>query len=81
MRTTIDAAGRIVVPKALRDALALSGGETLELTVRDGRLEAEPVPTPMRLERRPGGAAAVPDGDLPPLTAEEVRRTLEQTRR
>jgi AbrB family looped-hinge helix DNA binding protein len=81
MRATIDAAGRLVVPKALRDALALTGGETLELSVRDGRLEAEPVPTPMRLERRSDGVAAVPDAELPPLTAEQVRQTLEQTRR
>jgi AbrB family looped-hinge helix DNA binding protein len=81
MRTTIDPAGRIVVPKPLRDALSLSGGETLELTVRDGRLEAEPVATPMRLERRPDGVAAVPEGELPPLTAEQVRATLEHTRR
>jgi len=81
MRTTIDRAGRIVVPKPLRDALSLQGGETLELTVRDGRLEAEPVATPMRLERRPDGVAAVPESELPPLTAEQVRATLEQTRR
>jgi AbrB family looped-hinge helix DNA binding protein len=81
MQTTIDRAGRIVVPKPLRDALSLSGGETLELSVRDGRLEAEPVPTPMRLERSADGVAAVPETDLPPLTAEQVRRTLEQTRR
>jgi AbrB family looped-hinge helix DNA binding protein len=81
MRSTIDRAGRLVVPKPLRDALSLRGGETLELTVRDGRLEAEPVPTPMRLERRDDGVAAVPDAELPPLTAEQVRATLEQTRR
>jgi AbrB family looped-hinge helix DNA binding protein len=81
MRATIDRAGRIVVPKALRDALSLRGGETLELTVRDGRLEAEPVATPMRLERRPDGVVAVPEQELPPLTGEQVRATLEQTRR
>jgi AbrB family looped-hinge helix DNA binding protein len=81
MRTTIDRAGRIVVPKPLRDALSLQGGETLELTVRDGRLEAEPVATPMHLEAREDGVAAVPETELPPLTAEQVRATLEQTRR
>ena len=81
MRTTIDHAGRIVVPKPLRDALSLRGGETLELTVRDGRLEAEPVATPMRLEERPDGVAAVPATALPALTADQVRATLEHTRR
>jgi AbrB family looped-hinge helix DNA binding protein len=81
MRATIDRAGRLVVPKPLRDALSLRGGETLELSVRDGRLEAEPVATPMRLERRPDGVVAVTDEQLPALTAEQVRATLEQTRR
>jgi AbrB family looped-hinge helix DNA binding protein len=81
MRTTIDRAGRIVVPKALRDELSLVGGETVELTVRDGRLEVEPLSSPMRLERRGRGAAAVPEDDLPPLTADQVRGALEQTRR
>ena len=81
MRATIDRAGRLVVPKPLRDALSLRGGETLELTVRDGRLEAEPVPTPMRLEQRADGLVAVADAELPPLTADLVRDTLEQTRR
>jgi AbrB family looped-hinge helix DNA binding protein len=81
MRTTIDRAGRIVVPKALRDELSLVGGETVELTVRDGRLEVEPLSSPMRLERRGRGAAAVAEEDVPPLTADQVRGALEQTRR
>lgn len=80
MRTTMDGAGRLVVPKALRDALGLHGGEELEARVRDGRLEIEPVPTPMRLERRGGGLVAVPEVEVPVLTAERVRETLEHTR-
>jgi AbrB family looped-hinge helix DNA binding protein len=42
MRTTIDKAGRLVIPKALRDAIGLAAGE-VELT-RDGAgLRLEPV--------------------------------------
>jgi AbrB family looped-hinge helix DNA binding protein len=81
MRATIDTAGRIVVPKALREALGVSPGQSLELEVRDGRLEIEIAPTPMRLEERETGIVAVPLQPLPPLTAEQVRQTLEQTRR
>jgi AbrB family looped-hinge helix DNA binding protein len=77
----MDRAGRIVVPKALLDEMSLVGGEVLELTVRDGRLEVEPLSAPMRLESRPRGAAAIPEENLPPLTADQVRSTLEQTRR
>lgn len=81
MRTTIDAAGRIVVPKPLRDELGLTSGQPVEVTARDGRLEIEVPPTPMRLERRGKGLVAVPDAELPPLTAEAVRETLERLRR
>ncbi len=82
MRTTIDSAGRVVVPKAFRDELGLTGGEELEIQAVDGRLEVEVPPTPMHLERRAGALVAVPDGDaLPPLSAETVRETLERVRR
>lgn len=81
MKTTIDAAGRLVVPKPLRDALGVRPGQELELRVRDGRLEIEVPLTPMRLERRGASLAAFPEKPLPPLTAGQVRETLEQTRR
>jgi AbrB family looped-hinge helix DNA binding protein len=81
MKTVIDGAGRIVVPKPLRLALGLRPGQPLEIRAGDGRLEIEIVPTPMRLSRRGKGLVAVPETTLPPLTAEQVRDTLERVRR
>jgi AbrB family looped-hinge helix DNA binding protein len=81
MKTTIDAAGRVVVPKSLREELGLSGGDVVEISARDGRLEIEIPPTPTTLVRRGKGVVAVPDRELPPLTADIVRDTLEQVRR
>jgi AbrB family looped-hinge helix DNA binding protein len=81
MRTTIDAAGRIVVPKALREALALKPGQPLEVRAGDGRLEIEIAATPMRLRGRGKRVVAVPERKLPPLTAEQVKDTLEHVRR
>jgi len=81
MRTTIDGAGRIVVPKALRRALGLAENQELEIRAVDGRLEVEPVATPMRLVRPGKGLVAVSEHELPELTAEAVRAALESVRR
>ena len=76
-----DRAGRIVVPKSLRQALGLRPGQPLEIRAGDGRLEIEIASTPMQLRKRGKGLVAVPDAKLPPLTAEQVRDTLERVRR
>jgi AbrB family looped-hinge helix DNA binding protein len=81
MRTAIDGAGRIVVPKALREALGLTAGQPLEIVERDGHLEVAPAPTPMRLVDEGDGVAAVTDVEMPVLTAAMVRETLEHVRR
>lgn len=81
MRVAIDAAGRLVIPKSLRQALGLKAGQVLEIKAGDGRLEVEIAATPMRLKKRGKGAVAVPDAALPALTAEQVRETLERVRR
>jgi AbrB family looped-hinge helix DNA binding protein len=81
MKATIDRAGRIVVPKSLRQALRLKPGQSLEIRAGDGRLEIEVASTPMQLKRRGKGLVAVPATKLPVLTAEEVRDTLERVRR
>jgi len=81
MRATLDAAGRIVVPKAVRDALGLKPGQPLEVRASDGKVEIELLPTPMRLRKRGKGVVAVPQAKLPSLTAEQVRDALERIRR
>jgi AbrB family looped-hinge helix DNA binding protein len=81
METTIDKAGRVVVPKELRDSLGLSGGEALEIREIDGRIELEPLPTAVRLEDRAAGLVAVAEEELPPLSDDIVRATLERSRR
>jgi AbrB family looped-hinge helix DNA binding protein len=81
MRIAIDSAGRVVIPKALRESLGLTAGQSLEITEWDGRLEIVPAPTPMRLVDDGDGVAAVADAEMPVLTADMVRDTLERTRR
>jgi AbrB family looped-hinge helix DNA binding protein len=81
MVATIDKAGRIVVPKRLREQLGFKPGQKLQISVVDGRLEVEHTTTPIRLEKRHGRLVAITDREMPQLTAELVRDTLEQTRR
>ncbi len=69
------------MPKSLRLALGLRPGQALEISAGDGRLEIEIAATPMQLKKRGKGIVAVPDAELPRLTAELVRETLERTRR
>jgi AbrB family looped-hinge helix DNA binding protein len=81
MKVALDSAGRLVIPKSLRQALGLKPGQPLELRAAEGRLEIEIAPTPMRLKKRGKGIVAVPEADLPVLTAEQVRDVLERVRR
>ena len=81
MKTAIDAAGRIVVPKSLRDELGFRPGVTLEIYASDGALCIEPVPTPVTLVRRGKRLVAKPATRLPKLTQEMVRNALESSRR
>jgi AbrB family looped-hinge helix DNA binding protein len=81
MRSAIDSAGRVVIPKALRDRAGLEGPRAVEIIERDGRIEIEVVPTRMSLRKRRGGVVAVPDRRLPPLTDDVVRAAIERSRR
>ena len=81
MRTTIDAAGRLVIPKRIRERLGLRGNTQVEITERAGRIEIEPAPTSVELVREGSVLVARPECPLPPLTDEMVRETLDRVRR
>jgi AbrB family looped-hinge helix DNA binding protein len=69
MRTTIDKAGRLVIPKALRDRLGLRPGE-VEVVADGAALRIEPVVSAELVER--DGRLVIPaSGSL--LTDEDVR--------
>ena len=80
METTIDKAGRLVVPKAVREASRLRPGTRVRFRVRAGRIEIEPVPLDVTLEPRGSTVVAVPRGDRPVLTAAEVEKTTSDIR-
>jgi len=81
MKTTIDHAGRLVVPKKIREEAGIQPGSELTIRVADGRIEIEPAPLEVRLVKRGSLTVAVPRKRTTPLTADAVDRTLDQLRR
>lgn len=79
MRATIDMAGRLVVPKSLRDQLGFSAGTDLEMTVVDGHLQVA-IPSRVQVSEGPYGPRFVADGD-DRFSADQVREIMEQGRR
>lgn len=80
MRTTIDAGGRVVIPKPVRDRLGLHPGAEVEVVEADGKVEISPAVAPIEVVEVAGRLVARGEG-LPPLTDETVRETIERTRR
>jgi AbrB family looped-hinge helix DNA binding protein len=79
MRTTIDAAGRLVVPKPLREQLGFAPGIELEVQAVDGHLEVA-IPSQVRVDDGPYGLRFAADVDER-LSAERVRELMERGRR
>ncbi len=77
----MDAAGRLVIPREIRREAGLKPGTPLEVCWRDGRIEIEPTPLPVRLIRKGRLLVAVPQGKVGPLRAEAVEQTRRTLRR
>jgi AbrB family looped-hinge helix DNA binding protein len=80
-RTTIDKAGRVLIPKKVRDLAALAPGTSVEARYEDGRILLEAVPSPVKVERRGRFFVAVPEQETPRLTRETVEATRRRLRR
>ncbi len=78
---TMDRAGRIVVPKALRDHLGVEPGQPLLAQVRDGRLEIEPEPIKAHLVEVDGVLVITPTEPVAPISREDVRELIDDLRR
>jgi AbrB family looped-hinge helix DNA binding protein len=76
----MDASGRIVVPKAVREAAGFAPGTPLRVSYRDGRIEIEPAPREVRIVERGGFRVAEPVARGTNLTAETVRETRKRLR-
>ena len=70
MRTTIDKAGRVVIPAGIRDRAGLTAGSDVEITVDDFGIRIERVaagPRLVRVGRRLVARPTVSRDDRPPV--------------
>jgi AbrB family looped-hinge helix DNA binding protein len=78
MRTTIDSAGRLVIPRTLRDQVGLYGPSEVEIELDGAAIRIEPV-TQGALEEEEG-RLVIPAVGVP-LTSEMVERLRDADRR
>ena len=83
MVTTMDAAGRLVIPREIRREASLESGVPLDVRWRDGVIEIEPQPLAVTLERKGRLLVASPAHKVAKLrtaTVERTRRDLATSR-
>jgi AbrB family looped-hinge helix DNA binding protein len=81
MKTTIDHAGRLVIPKDIRRESGIKPGMPLEVRWEKGAIAITPAPLPVKLERKGRLLVAVPTRDTSPLSTETVERTRKALRK
>lgn len=80
MRIAIDSAGRLVIPKALREAAGIFPGTPLHVRVRDGRIEIEPAPLDVSIRMEGGVAVAVAQAPVPTMSSQQGVEVLAHLR-
>ena len=80
MKTTIDRAGRIVIPREVRAAAGLQPGTAVEVVSRNGIVTIEPAASAVKIVKRGRLRVAVPDDERQSLTDNEVRATRDRVR-
>jgi AbrB family looped-hinge helix DNA binding protein len=78
--STIDTAGRLVLPKEICEEAQLKPGMPLQISVSDGRVEIEPAPREVRIVRKGRVSVAVPVEPGEPLTLATVNETIDRLR-
>lgn len=80
MRTTIDKAGRVVVPAAIRDRAGLTPGTELEITADETGVRLEPVAPRPRLVRAGQRWIARPTAAVDSRPAIDIAALVEEER-
>jgi AbrB family looped-hinge helix DNA binding protein len=81
MKTTIDQAGRLVVPKDIRRESGIKPGMPLEIRWESGVIAITPAPLPVKLQRKGRLLVAVPTENISRLSSDTVERTRKALRK
>jgi AbrB family looped-hinge helix DNA binding protein len=80
MISTIDSAGRLVIPKAIREQAGLRAGVPVEIAYRDGHIEIAPAPRRVALVRKGRVVFARPEQGADALATSVVESTRKKLR-
>jgi len=81
MKTTVDRAGRLVIPEEIRRESGIEPGMPLDVRWDNGKIAITPASLPVKLERKGRLLVAVPTKDTPRLTTATVSHTRKRLRR
>jgi AbrB family looped-hinge helix DNA binding protein len=79
MNSTIDRAGRVVIPKPIREAAGLKPGSPLKIEYRDGRVEIERRAPKIRLVKQ-GSVLVASIPGVPKMSVEETNEWIRKSR-
>jgi AbrB family looped-hinge helix DNA binding protein len=79
MTSTIDRAGRVVIPKPIREAAGLEPGSPLKIEYRDGRVEIERKSPKVRIVRK-GTVLVASIRGAPKMSVEETNEWIRKSR-
>lgn len=79
METTIDGAGRVVIPKAIREAAGLKPGTGLRIDYRDGKIEIERKSLKARLVPK-GSVLVVSIPGAPKMSVDQTNEWIRKAR-
>jgi AbrB family looped-hinge helix DNA binding protein len=77
---TIDKAGRVVLPKPIRDALQINPGDSLELESQDDQIILRPARGKARMYKKQGMWVLHGETSLPPDVVEDTVRRVRRER-
>jgi len=80
MITTMDGAGRVVLPKAARERAELRPGAAIDVRVIDGRIELKPAAARVTIANQGGFWVATPTANVPTLTLDETESAIDAVR-